>query len=69
MDTWTERNFEYLARMIRKYAHCWGENPSDRLRGWVAQYDEKRQSEPEVFALYCEYNGLDKTHNAGDLLA
>ena len=65
----TVRNFEHLRRMIRKYAHCWGEYPSDRLAGWVSQYDQGRNDFPDVWEVYCEQEGLDRTHNAGDILA
>jgi len=65
----TARNFEYLRRMLRKYAHCWCEYPSDRLAGWVHDYDTGRIESPEAWDEYCEFNGLDRTHNAGDILA
>jgi len=62
-------DLEHLRKMLRKYAHCWSQFPSDRLAGWASKYDSGRNDHPEVWAAYCAQYNLDPTHNAGDILA
>lgn len=61
------RRFEYLNRMISKYADLWGK--SDRLYRWVDEYNRLRQDNREVFNQYCEKWGYCPTHTAHDTLA
>jgi hypothetical protein len=61
--------FEYLANMIGKYAHRWSENTSDRLNGWVYEYNQLRDSHYDAFLQYCEKNQYSTKHDAYDCLA
>jgi hypothetical protein len=63
------KRLEYLSKMIGKYAHRWMEYPSDRLSGWVSEYNDIREEQPEAFARYCEAHGFSKDHNGYDCLA
>lgn len=60
---------KYLAGMIAKYAHRWSENPSDRLYGWIDEYEDIRSNECDSFVEYCKRVGADTTHTAYDNLA
>jgi len=61
------RRFEYLSRMISKYADLWGK--SDRLSRWVDEYNNLRQNNREIFNQYCERHGYCPTHTGYDSLA
>jgi hypothetical protein len=63
------KRLEYLGKMIGKYQHRWSENPSDRLAGWVDEYNDIRDEQPEAFAQYCEAHGFSKEHDGYDALA
>ena len=61
--------FEYLASMIGKYAHRWNESTSDRLHGWVHEYNQLRDTHYEAFCEYCEKKQYSVKHDAYDCLA
>jgi hypothetical protein len=61
--------FEYLSNMIGKYAHRWNETTSDRLTGWVYEYNKLRDTHYEAFCEYCNKNEYSTKHNAYDCLA
>jgi hypothetical protein len=69
MDKKVIARFEYLATMIAKYSHRWGENPSQRLAGWVDEYNVLRYEHRAEFNAYCELHGYAKDHNGHDVLA
>jgi hypothetical protein len=62
------RRFDYLRKMITKYAHRW-EYESPRLYGWVDEYNILRSENIDIFNRYCERFGLCKEHNGYDGLA
>lgn len=62
--------FEYLSKLIHKYAHRWGAEPSNRLCGWVDEYNNLRSEHRfGAFRKYCERHGFDESHNGHDSLA
>jgi len=63
------RRFDYLGKLISKYAHRWGVEPSNRLCGWVDEYNNLRSENIDAFNKYCERFGLDKSHKGHDCLA
>lgn len=63
------KEIERVGRLISKYAHRWGEFPSDRLHGWVLQYDNLKADHPDAFREYCNKTGACPTHDACDCLA
>lgn len=65
----TISRLRYLSKMIAKYAHRWGECPSARLTGWVDEYNDIKEEQPEIFAAYCKEVGAAPEHDAYDCLA
>lgn len=61
----------YIGKMLYKYSHCWGENPSQRMRNWINEYENLRVelSCEGLWKIYCEHNSLDRGHDAYDFLA
>ena len=58
-----------IGALLNRYSHCWGENPSSRLAGWVDEYDDIKAGCPEAFAAYCQQRGLDRSHGGTDCVA
>jgi len=63
------KRLEYLGGMISKYSHCWGENPSARLSGWVIEYTNLKHANREAFNAFCDKHGFDRSHDGYDCLA
>jgi len=67
------KRIAYLSELVQKYAHCWNENPSARMMGWVDELgdrinDAKRNNRAEWIA-YCHEADLDPSFNQYDCLA
>lgn len=61
---------EKLNKSINQYAHRWNENPSQRMQGWVDEYNELKQKHKDgAWKAYCDKNKLTTSHNAYDCLA
>jgi hypothetical protein len=70
MNTKKIERLEYLSSMIAKYAHCWGENPSARLTGWVFEYNEIKSTHYHLeWKAYCDKKNFDISHDGYDCLA
>lgn len=68
----TVKRLEYLAGMLAKYRHRWGEFPSERMQAWAAEFDDAKESSyPGIIAWkrWCDQHGYDYSVNAGDILA
>lgn len=63
------KEWNRLSKLITTYAHRWGENPSARLMGWVNDYDDLKEDNPNEWKEYCKIKGYTTDVNAGDLLA
>ena len=61
--------FEYLVKMIGKYAHRWNEAPSRRMEGWVDEYNMLIDAHYDAFCKYCEKYSYSVKHDAYDCLA
>lgn len=59
----------YLKGMLSKYSHRWGENPSQRMYGWVDEYNDVKVDNSVVWSFYCRTNGLSPQHDAYDCMA
>lgn len=58
-----------LGSLIQRYAHRWGPNPSQRMLGWVDEYNDLKAAHPGAFAAYCKGRGICPTHDGYDCLA
>lgn len=59
----------YLAKMISKYKHCWGENPSNRLTGWVDEFNSIKENSRVAFTEWSKESGCCIDSTGHDLLA
>ena len=71
MDQSKVKRLNYLRSMIAKYGHRWGEFPSQRLTGWVDEYNEIKENFPEEWVAYNKQYGsaASCSHDAYDLMA
>lgn len=58
-----------LNNLFYRYKHRYDENASNRLLGWIDEYNRIKGMHPRAFAQYCEEIGADPTHHALDCLA
>ena len=65
----TIKRLGYLSDMISKYALRWNDSPSARLRGWVNEYNNIKEDDPDSFNAYCDDGGMCRSHDAYDCLA
>jgi hypothetical protein len=63
------KRLEYLSTMLNKYQHRWNDEPSDRMFGWVDEYNGIKADHREAFVAYCEKHGWVTSHDAYDCLA
>ena len=49
--------------MLAKYAHRWGENPSQRMQDWVDELNDLIEKS-EAWKVYCEQRGWERDHKA-----
>lgn len=68
MDKHTRR-LQELADLLGKYAHRWNATPSQRMMGWVDEYNGIKADHPAAWRAYCESTGACTTHHAYDCLA
>jgi hypothetical protein len=61
------KRFAKLSNLIGEYRHLW--STSDRLTGWVYEYDQLITSHPDAFREYCETSNLSNHHTGHDCLA
>ena len=68
--THTLQNLVKTVALIRKYAHCWSDNPSSRMYRWVDFVNECKANHPTVWAEYnLKFNDGFTSWDAYDLLA
>ena len=60
---------EYLGEKIGRYSHRWSESASNRLVGWVYEYNKIKEDYRDAFLEYCARKGFDKEHDGYDCLA
>ena len=60
---------ETLSKNLNKYAHRWGENPSNRMYTWLDTYNDLKDKHKSAWLTYCKKNGYDPKHDAADNLA
>jgi len=68
-DEKTIKRLEYLAGMLSKYSHCWGESPSRRMQDWVDEYNTLRRENRPAFIACCDKHGWVHDHDAYDCMA
>ena len=66
--TTTVAELERLSGLLRKYAHRWGEYPSNRMQNWIEQYGDLKRNDKAGWSDYCAKRGLDPTHDGYDCL-
>lgn len=61
---------EKLNKSINQYAHRWNDNPSQRMQGWVDEYNDLKSAHKDgAWKAYCDKNKMSHGHNAYDCLA
>ena len=68
VDKYVKR-LEVLSNSISKYKHRWGENPSNRLAGWVDEYNQIKDDHRDSFLAFSKKYGYHSSHDAYDFLA
>jgi hypothetical protein len=58
-----------LSKLITKYAHRWGDNPPNRLLGWVDQFNEIKQTSKVAFIEFCKELDICLDSDGYDFLA
>jgi len=63
------KRLEALRDLLKKYSHCWGKNPSNRMYLWIDEYNDIKTHAPQAWKAYCEKHGYDMSHKGLDVLA
>jgi hypothetical protein len=70
MKDYSIQDLIHIIGMVRKYAHRWNENPSQRMMYWVDRVNEYKREQPELWARNCcVHNDGFTSWDAYDLLA
>lgn len=58
-----------LMALLTRYSHRYGPNASNRMLGWIDEYNNLRYQNPEAWKAHCVRFNSDPDHNAYDCLA